>query len=92
MTTARSPLPALKAQARQVAAWLKAAERGEDIPRDPGGKIAAARARPCITFAVVMDDKILQIEMTWEAIRNRSEADIAKYILDRMREERATYH
>jgi hypothetical protein len=88
MTTARSPLPVLKAQADKIAAQLKVASEGKSIAHDPAGKIAAALAKESITFAVAMDDKILKIEMPWATIRETSEAGIAEFILDRMREER----
>jgi hypothetical protein len=64
MTTAHSPLRALKAQANKMAATLKAIDRGETVAADPGGKIAAARTKDNITFGVVMDDKVLKIEMS----------------------------
>jgi len=90
MTTAQSPIRALKAQAKRMATLLKAAERGEPIANDPGGKIAAARAGNSVTFAVVMDDKILSIEMPWVTIRETTEAGIAEFILNQMREARVT--
>jgi len=92
MTTARSPLAALKAQADKIAAALKSAERGEKVATDPAGKIAKARAGESVTFAVVMDDKILKITMTWATIRVTAEAGIAEYILLRMREAREDAH
>lgn len=92
MTTARSPLPALKAQADKIAAQLKAASDGKSIAPDPAGKIASALARESITFAVVMDDKVLKIEMPWATIRETAEAGIADFILDRMRESRDVKH
>lgn len=88
MTTARSPLPVLKAQADKIAVQLKAASEGKQIAHDPAGKIAAALATESVKFAVVMDDKILKIEMPWATIRTTTEAGIADFILDRMREQR----
>jgi hypothetical protein len=85
MTTSRSPLRVLKEQADRIAAALKAAERGEKIAADPGGKIAGARDRETVTFGVVMDDKFLKIEMPWTTVRETSEAGIAEYILKHMR-------
>ncbi len=90
MTTARSPLRVLKQQARRIAAALKQASRGEKITNDPGRKIEAALSRSSVTFGVVMDDKILKFEMTWETIRETSERGIAEYILNQMREKRET--
>ena len=92
MTTSRSPLRALKAQADKIAAALKAAARGETVVSDPTGKIAAALTREAIKFAVVMDDKILSVEMPWATIRTMSEAGIAEYILKHMREARDPVH
>lgn len=92
MTTARSPLRVLKAQADNMAVLLKAAERGEKIANDIGGKIAAARQRNAVKFAVVMDDKVLSIDMTWAAIRDTSEAGISEFILKQMRESRDVQH
>lgn len=85
MTTSRSPLRVLKAQADGIAAMLKAVERGEKVASDPGGKIAAARAGPDVTFAIAMDDKVLKIQMTWSTIRETSEVGIAEYLLKQMR-------
>lgn len=86
MTTARSPLSKLKKQADRIAMALKQAERGEPIAHDPAGKIAAARQRDSVKFAVVMDDKIFSVDMTWETIRATSEAGISEYIVRQMRE------
>ncbi len=88
MTTKNSPLSALKAQADKIAAELKRVERGDATAIDVAGKLGAARQRDWITFAVAMDDKIMKINMTWATIRATSEAGIAEYILDRMREAR----
>lgn len=88
MTTARSPRRVLKMQADKIAHQLKAAADGEPIAHDPAGKIAAALATQSITFAVVMDDKILKIEMAWATIRETTEAGIAEFILDQMAEAR----
>lgn len=86
MTTAQSPIRELEVQANAIAARLKAAERG--------GRFAAnhpeSRVNEIVKFAVVMDDKILKIEMTWATIRDTSEAGIAEYILRQMREARDT--
>lgn len=88
MTTAHSPLRVLKAQADNIAKIVKAVERGENPIEDRGGKIAAARNRKSVKFGVVMDDKVLSIEMPWTTIRDTSEVGIAEYILNHMREAR----
>lgn len=85
MTTSRSPLRVLKAQADNIAKIIKAVERGDNPIEDVGGKIAAARGRESVKFAVVQDDKIISINLPWVTIRETSEAGIAEYILKHMR-------
>lgn len=88
MTTTQSPLHLLKAQADKIAAAIKAAERGEKIDVRFAEKIAAARSKDALTFGVVMDDKFIKIEMPWATIRATSEAGLAEYVLNQMREAR----
>ena len=86
MTTSRSPLHKIKAQADRIAKGLKDLERGELPPiGDPTGKLAAAKQRDSIKFGVVMDDKVITIEMPWATIRATSEAAISEYIVNYMR-------
>lgn len=92
MSTSHSPLRQLQAEADRCAARLKAMARGEPVTNDPAGKIAAALQRPSITFGIVMDDKTLKIEMTWDAIRAHSEASLAAFILRHMRGSRDAVH
>jgi hypothetical protein len=44
--------------------------------------------KDAVTFGVVMDDKIIKIEMEWATIRATSEAGISEYILNQMRDSR----
>lgn len=90
MTTSRSPLSALKAQADKIAAMIKAAERGEKIDVRFAEKIEAARAKESIKFGIVMDDKIVSIDMPWATIRATSEMGLAEYVLKQMRGARET--
>ena len=85
MTTSRSPLRVLKAQADNIAKVIKAVERGENPIGDRGGKIAAARGKPSVKFAVVQDDKIISLDLPWETIRSTSEVALAEMILKYMR-------
>jgi len=82
----------LKAQADNIAKTIKAIERGENPVEDRGGKLAAARNRDSVKFGVVMDDKVLTIDMLWATIRETSEVGIAEYILKHMRESRDVQH
>lgn len=84
MTTARSPYNELKVQADRMARTLKMAARGERIADDVGGKIAAAREREVVRFAIVMDDKIISMQMRWAFIQEVSEAGISEYIVSHM--------
>ena len=79
MTTARSPLKRLKAQADEIASRLKAME---------SGTIGDARAKDSITFGIVMDDKVVKIEMPWTTIHASSATEISAWILKYMSEAR----
>lgn len=92
MTTSHSPRSVIKAQADKIAQMLKAAERGEKVDVKFGEKIAAARGTAGIKVGVVMDDKVITLELPWFTIRNSSEGGLAEYILDKMRETRDTRH
>lgn len=92
MTTKHSPLRVLKAQADKIAETIKRAERGEKIDVRYAEKIAAARAKDSIKVGIVMDDKVITIDMPWSTIRSTGEVGLAKYILDQMREARAAVH
>jgi hypothetical protein len=85
VTTSQSPLRALKAQADGIAQKLKAYERGEKLAFHFAEKIEAARDKPSFTFGVVMDDKVIKIEMPWTTMRETSEVGLAEYILKQMR-------
>lgn len=84
MTTKHSPLRRLKAQADQIAKNMKAAERGE-IAVKPGSETVDP-----IKFGIVMDDKIITLEVPRAVIRDTSEAGLSEYVLDQMREVRNT--
>jgi len=86
VTTSQSPAAVLKQQADQIAKHLKAAERGEATILDPSGRLAAscASGKPDVTFAVVMDDKILKVTMAWGAIRESSEEGVSAWIVEHM--------
>lgn len=88
MTTSHSPLRALKAVSDNIAKLLKQVERGENPAADVGGKIAAARKTDRVKFGVVMDDKVLIVEMTWAKVREMSEVSTSEWILKYMREQR----
>lgn len=73
MTNSHSPLRALKAQADKIAAMLKAVDRGEKVDVRFAEKIEAARDKESIKFGVVMDDKIVTVDMPWATLRETSE-------------------
>jgi len=84
MTTSQSPLRVLKAQADKIARTIKAIERGEPVD-DPGGKIAASRARGIFKPCIVMDDKLITIEISWTKVSETSEVALAEYVLKLMK-------
>lgn len=88
MTTKHSPLRALKAQADKIAAVMKAAGRGEAVDPRFADKICEALMRDSFKTGIVMDDKVITIEMPWALIRETSEAGISEYVLNQMRETR----
>lgn len=88
MTTKHSPLSQLRTQAVRIAATLKAAERGDKVDARFAHKIAEARAMESFKAGVVMDDKVIIIDMPWATIRGTTEAALAEWILDQMREAR----
>jgi len=88
VTTKHSPIGQLRAQANRIAATLKAAERGEKIDVRFAQKIADARTKGSFKVGVVMDDKIITIDMPWATVRSTTEAGLAEWILDQMREAR----
>ena len=88
MTTAHSPLPRLRQQADRIAKTLKQIERGEPVANDPGGKIAASRSGPTVTFGVAMDDKFIKIEMPWALIRAMDERALSSLVVKHMQRKR----
>lgn len=72
----------LRIQAEEIASILKKTENGEVF--------SESRKHPSITFAVVLNDKILKIEMTWKIIRETSQTGIAEFILNHMNESQET--
>lgn len=86
MTTACSPIDKLKRQADEIAALLKAIEAGTPHINTPfAAKIAAARERENVKFAIAMDDKAVIVDMRWDFIHLTKESSIAAHILDLMR-------
>lgn len=93
MTTARSALRVLRAQAEKIAAMIKSAERGDPIDSQFAAKVAAAREKnEVLKIGIVMDDKLITIDMPWEAIRDTSETGLSEYILKQMRGSRDAVH
>lgn len=84
MTTRKSPTWVLKNQADKIAATLKAIERGEKINTKMVEKIEAARNKENIKFGIVMDDKIVMIEISWTTLRAADEKALAEVILGQM--------
>jgi hypothetical protein len=88
MTTKNSPLRVLKSQADQIAAVITAAERGEKVGNIFAEKIEAARNMESVKIGIVMDDKVVTLDIPWVTIRSTGEVGLAQFILDQMRETR----
>jgi hypothetical protein len=73
MTTADSSLAALQEQAGAIAEKLKAMAPAH-----------VERGAEDIKFGIVMDDKIVKIEMSWDMINRNSEAELTDFILKYM--------
>jgi hypothetical protein len=88
MTTKHSPLRVLKQQSDTIASVIKAAERGEKVGGPFAAKIEAARSLPSFKVGIVMDDKIITLEIAWAIVRETSQVGLAEYILNQMKETR----
>lgn len=88
MTTKNSPLRVLKAQAREMAITLKAAERSDPVDTRLAEKIAASRESGVFKVGIVMDDKVITISIPWAVVSRCTTNALAEYILDLMRETR----
>lgn len=87
MTTKNSSPAALRVQAESIARVLKAAERGDKIDGPNAHKIVEARlTKPSFKTGIVMDDKVITIDMPWPLIKEYSEEALAAYILAQMQE------
>lgn len=94
MTTKHSPLNKLKAEADEIARSMKAIERNDMTGFDTRDveKIRASKNAGVFKTAIIMDDKIIKIEMSWDEIRASSEAGLSEFILGLMKESRDTVH
>jgi hypothetical protein len=86
MTTKDSPMAVLKKQADGIAAVLKDAGMFGAKDYTLAHKIKEAKEKGVFKTAIVMDDKIITIEMPWQKIFDTEEAAISEYILNLMRE------
>lgn len=63
---------------------LKAVERGEHPVEDTSGKIAASLKTGRTKIGIVMDDRIVTMEMDWATIKATSELALSEFILKSM--------
>ena len=76
MSTSSSPLSKLKAESDRIAKLMKQGVRGE-LPNFP-------KEGP-VKVGIVMDDKVITIEMPWQQIHDTNEPALAEMILREMR-------
>lgn len=92
MSTGNSPLSKLKREADEIAKSLKMVERGEFLPSDPLGRIAASKKTGVFRLGMVMDDKTIFVDITWKQIKETSEVALATWILKQTKNVRDTHH
>lgn len=80
MTTSASPLSALKRQADQIADLLK---------RGVGGKLPNFPKKDRVKFGVVMDDKVITVEMDWTTICETDQRALSEMIVREMQGRKA---
>lgn len=68
-----------------MARILKDVAAGKSVVEDKGGKLAASLASGRVKAAVVMDDKVIAIEMEWAIVRATSQLALAELLFKNMR-------
>jgi len=86
MTTKDSPPEQVKSQTDRIARVLKRAEKGYKIDVQFAEKIREARKKDSFTVGIVMDDKVLKVDISWTTIRETQESDLSDWICNQMRE------
>ena len=69
-------------------AIIAARERLDQAKREAAAAIPvdrSARDKESFKFGVVMDDKVVTVDMPWATLRETSEVGLAEYILKQMR-------
>lgn len=93
MSTSQSPLRQLQAEADRIAAMLKRFERRDFTGiDDPAHKLARAVAAGRLKVGIVMDDKVVTLEIPLPTIAEHSEASLAAYVLRLMKGTRERVH
>lgn len=88
MSTKDTPLRVLKAKADKMASILKKIERGEKVDVQFPQRIEEAKKRETFKTGIIMDDKVVTIELSWTKIRETSEPALSDFIVKLMRETR----
>ncbi len=84
MTTSKSDPKILRAQASRAARILKAVGRGEKVPEDVNGRLAASLALGSVKFCIVMVMILSSITMSWQLIQDCDELALIDLILREM--------
>lgn len=83
MTTKSSPYRVLKAQADKIAAALK----------HPGARARSKHPlKDTVNVGIVMDDKVITLDMPWSLIAETTQQALSEYVLDKMRETGGAVH
>lgn len=85
MSTSRSPLRQLQAEANRIAAMIKRWERRDfQGVEDPARKLEKAFAAGRLKVGIVQDDKVTTLEIDIDVLRNHSEASLSAVVLRHM--------
>lgn len=84
MTTSQSPIRLLRAQATYIAKTLKDAERGYFPDMAFAAKFKAAREKESFSMGLVMDDKVLTLDIPWTKIQETNATDLTEWIVRKM--------
>lgn len=78
MTTKDSPIERLRDHAEKIALTLKRAAEG------------GIHDKPTTKIGIVMDDKIITMDIPWETIKSTEHAALVDFIVDEMQERQRT--
>lgn len=92
MSTKNSPPHKLRAEANKIAKILTDAARGKFVNSQMRREYEAAKAKGTFRAGIVMDDKIITIDIPTADLPNYTRKGLAEYIFNQMAETQNTAH